>query len=350
MAASGPKTTAGLIAMRNLQAQIEGHLSRPSASVADRITVVELLLLQGHVCSSVADRERAAVLADRLVRDAPTSGPAFLVRAQSRGAFHLFSEAFDDLDRARRLGADLNAVRSERAVTLDAFGGFDEAFELRYQAVTEQATFESVGALAASYASLGDCDQAERAFNDSRRRYRGVSPFPLAMLNFQHGHLWLAAGEPARARIWFADAVALLPAYTPAQGHLAQVEATLGDTESAVARLRPLAASCDDPDYAAQLAQILADAGHDCASQSWRARAASRYDELVDLHPEAFADHAAMFWLWRNTDPERAVRLAEINLQQRDTPRARALLARAIAACRPAIRRHGSQRDSSRYS
>ena len=54
-----------------------------------------------------------------------------------------------------------------------------------------------------------------------------------------------------------------MPAYAQAQGHLAEVEAELGEIDSAISRLHSLAASSDDPDYAAQLARILGDVGRD---------------------------------------------------------------------------------------
>ena len=126
-----------------------------------------------------------------------------------------------------------------------------------------------------------------------------------------------------------------VPAYAQAQGHLAEVEAQLGEIESAVASLHSLAASSDDPDYAAQLARILADAGRDGESRHWRRLAEVRYDELLAWHPEAFADHAAEFWLAAGADPDKALRLAKMNLAVRNTPRARALLARA--SCRKGV-------------
>ena len=68
------------------------------------------------------------------------------------------------------------------------------------------------------------------------------------------------------ARSSFEAALRRVPAYAPAQGHLAEVEAELGEIDSAVARLYPLAMASDDPDYAAQLARILAEAGRDARS------------------------------------------------------------------------------------
>ena len=67
-------------------------------------------------------------------------------------------------------------------------------------------------------------------------------------------------------------------------------------------------------------------------SRHWRGVAAARYDELIASHPEAFADHAAEFWLAAGADPDKALRLAKMNLEVRNTPRARRLLARAVAA------------------
>jgi hypothetical protein len=65
-------------------------------------------------------------------------------------------------------------------------------------------------------------------------------------------------------------------------------------------------------------------------SSIWRRWAADRYDELTAMHREAFADHAAEFWLGPGNDPKKALRLATLNLEVRKTPRARELLAQAL--------------------
>jgi hypothetical protein len=93
-----------------------------------------------------------------------------------------------------------------------------------------------------------------------------------------------------------------------------------------------LAVSSDDPDYAAQLARILGEMGLNDESSIWRRWAADRYDELTATHREAFADHAAEFWLGPGNDPKKALRLATLNLEARKTPRARDLLAQALDA------------------
>jgi hypothetical protein len=119
----------------------------------------------------------------------------------------------------------------------------------------------------------------------------------------------------------------------PAQGHLAEIDAAEGETTMAIRRMRPLAHASDDPDYAAQLARILSESCASAEAQFWRAHAAARYNELIARHPGPYADHAAEFWLTDGGDPRRALRLAWQNLTLRPTPRAYALVNRAMCQC-----------------
>jgi tetratricopeptide (TPR) repeat protein len=328
-------TTAGVLAVSNLQAQIDG-LQRQAAAkqldVSGQAELIALVIQRGNVLGHIADYEWAEELAEQLTRNAGDDGEAFLTRAQARATFHRFVDALTDLDEAQRLGAKTTAVDTERAAVFQAIGRYDDALAIYREAAERRTDFHSTGALAVLHAERGDVAAAERLFGESRDRYRGVSPFPLALLDFQHGLMWMTQGDFNRARAWFGAAHRRLPAYAPAQGHLAEVEAALGEPEAAIAKLLPLAISCDDPDYAAQLARILNEADRTQESREWRARAAARYDELLAHHEDAFADHAAEFWLEAGADPRRAMSLARRNLEVRQTPRAHELLARATLA------------------
>jgi tetratricopeptide (TPR) repeat protein len=266
------------------------------------------------------------------VRDAADDGTAFVARARTRAVFHRFADALADVDRAARLSLDAATTNRERAAIFQAVGRYDEALAIREEAADRRARFEDVAALVGLCAERGDIDAAEQWYAESRRRYRGVSPFPLALLDFQLGLMWMSEGRLDAARRSFDDARRRVPAYAPAQGHLAEVEAELGEITSAMTRLYPLAVSSDDPDYAAQLSRILGDAGRGHESRHWGRLAAARYDELVARHPEAFADHAAEFWLAAGAHPDKVLRLARMNVEVRKTPRAYALLAQALAA------------------
>ena len=330
-----PPVTDGTIALLNLQAQIDGlepAVRGGRASIESRIGLIELITLRGLILGRIADYQRAEEIAEQLVRDAAADGTAFVARARMRAVFHRFTDALDDVDRAERLSLDAETASRERAAIFQALGRYDEALAIREEAADRQASFENVAALVGLHAERGEIDAAERTYVDSRRRYRGVSPFPLALLDFQLGLMWMSEGRWNDARTSFDAARRRVPAYAPAQGHLAEVEAELGGIESAVARLYPLAVSSDDPDYAAQLARILDEAGRAHESRHWCGLAAARYDELIASYPEAFADHAAEFWLAAGADPEKALLLARMNVEVRKTPRSFRLLAQAVSA------------------
>ena len=327
-----PATTSGVIALINLQSQIESDQRKSAGSVTQQITSIEHLLLRGTFCGRIADSEKAAALAERVVEDFPNSSQAYLSRARTRCCFHLFSLALADLDRAQECGMDKQALDDERAGVFQAVGRCDAALVIRQEAARRSHTFETMAALAALHAESRDLSLAERFFDRSKALYRGVSPFPLAMLDFQRGHLWHSEGNLTRARAWYVAALNRMPQFVMAQGHLAEVYAALRDIESAIGCLCNLVTTSDDPGFAAQLARYLTAAGRIEESRFWLTQAAVRYRELTQKHPEAFADHAAEFWLIDDVDPERALRYAELNFTIRKTARARGLLRQARLA------------------
>jgi tetratricopeptide (TPR) repeat protein len=330
------RTTDGAIALANLMAQIDGlTLYADHGKLTSRLwtELVDLLVLRAQILGRVADYECAMAWAERRVRDAPIDGLAFLSQARTRASLHRFEEALTDLNIAERFGVAGVELDAERAAIFQAVGRYDEAMALRVAAAARCADFESLGGLAALHAERGETAVAERLFDQSCWRFRGVSPFALAQLEFQRGHMWQEHGDLGSARDWFAAALRRLPAYVRTEGHLAEVEAGLGEREIAIARLRRLASASDDPDYADQLARILGQDGRLEEAGWWRARAEARYDELMARHPAAFADHAAEFWLTVGGDPRRALGLARQNFEVRRTPRACALLSRTVLAC-----------------
>jgi len=329
--AAGPPTlTDGGIAVLNLHAQIDG-LEGHSTS-AEAATLIDLLILRGLILGRISDYERAAQLADCQIAAATTDAAAYMARARTRAVFHRFAEALDDLDHAERFLPGDEAARRDRAAILQALGCYDEALVTYGAAADPGEQFEQAAALAGLWAERGEADAAQRSYLQSLRSYRGVSPFPLALLDFQLGVMWMRHERLKEARTCFEAAIRRVPAYAAAQGHLAEVDADLGEPEAAIARLTPLAISSDDPDYAAQLARVLGETGCGEESIAWRRTAANRYDELIATYPAAFADHAAEFWLGAGNDPQKGLRLAEFNLRVRQTHRAYDLLAQALEA------------------
>ncbi|MFF3517273.1 tetratricopeptide repeat protein [Streptomyces sp. NPDC002573] len=337
-----PVTTNGTIAVMNLHAQIDGlavRLSRTGTgeaqaplAVAQGAGLIDLLNLRGHLLGRVADYEHAAELAEQLVHTAPDDGTALLARARSRATLHRFADAAADLGAAGRSGADTAELDAERAVILQALGCHADAMALIRAAAQRQSDFTTLGSLAVLQADRREIAEAERLFDQARRHYQGTSPFPLAQLDFRRGVMWHREGDLDAARSWYEAARRRVPGYAPALGHLAEVELLRGGTHDAVALLRPLTRTSDDPEYAAHLAAALHKSGRVQEAKQWRERAATRYDELVRCHPEAYADHAADFWLTVGGDADRGLELALQNLTFRQTARSHALFQRAVLA------------------
>jgi tetratricopeptide (TPR) repeat protein len=334
-----PTTDAG-IALGNLSSQITGL---EEALATNHLTgrrlgeLVELLLARGQLSTRVGDFERAELIAERFVREHPDDADAYHARAQTRSAFHRFAEASADLDQATRLAGDTSPIRATRATVLQATGRYDEALAIRQQAATAFPNTLTLGAQAAVLAERGDIEQAERLFVAAQDAYRDVSPFPLSWIYSQQGLMWMRAGNLQRARELLEAAHQRLPQDTVIADHLGWLTATLGDRDQAVELLRT-AAEADDPAAAADLARVLQYAGQPAEAERWRVRAAARYEDLLQRHPQAFLNHAALFWLGAGGDARRALALARQQVEIQTTPISYALLLQAaLAAGEPAV-------------
>jgi tetratricopeptide (TPR) repeat protein len=288
----GPLTD-GKIAVGNLDAQIAGLAGHPGERA-------RLLLTRAQYLGSPADYDLALALVPPQDRE---------LRGEVEAALHQFRLALAD---ARSAGAgDLLASVQQ------AMG--DEEMALPFRSKRAGRDLQSLGELAVLEGVLGRFSEAEQHFAEAQASYHDVSPFGPAWLEFQWGLLEERQGRLAEALQHYEEAHRLLPDYAPATGHLAGALAMSGDRLRAIRLLTPLADRMEDPEYAAELLALQPD-------EQLRARATRRFDALVKKHPEAYADHAARFFLGR----ARAVELARRNLDNRHTDEAYALLIDAL--------------------
>ena len=319
-------TTDGGIAIGNLEAQILG-LEKTLAKSAkppfdQRVALVSAYLARAQFLGRMADYDRAEEMVNALAKETPKDANVLLVRASVRGTLHQFKDAMADLDAAAKTIKD-GRVEISRAVILQAMGRYDEALALRQAQTKLRATLASMSAEASVHAERGEIAEAERMFTEAQYKTRDVSPFPFAFMHLQQGLMWQKEGRFARAREFFEAAHERVPQYAPATSHLAAVLAQMGEKQQAVALLRPLAEKSDDPEYAGQLAQLSGDA-------AMTEKAKKGFEALLAKHPDAFADHAARFYL--TVDAKRALELAQKNLKLRPTPDAHELLISAALA------------------
>ena len=149
---SGPpiRTTDGAIAIVNLQAQIESfelRAARGQLTSQSWAELIDLVCLRGQILGCVADYEKATVLAEQRVNNAPADGHALLAQARVRACLHRFDEALIDLDAAEHFGLAGAELEAERAAAFQAVGRYDEAMTLRQAAVEHEPTSSLSGRL-----------------------------------------------------------------------------------------------------------------------------------------------------------------------------------------------------------
>lgn len=313
-------TTDGRITADNLSAVVLSAEQRVARGEdADALaTLFEVVSERQRFTSSVADLRRLVDLGDRIVAAAPKAAKSFVVRASSRAAVHRFKDAKDDVATAVSLGAQDAQVDGLRAVLVQAEGDLEGALALRHKMREATSDIVTLGAEATILGELGRHDDATALFDRAAREYRGVSAPAVAWLYFQEGAMWERAGNVPRARAFYQAAYERLPIYAHAASHFALLE----KTERALQVLGPIVAASDDPEFEWAFAQILRRNKRDADADAHLAKARARYDEITALLPEAYAEHAANFWVADGADPAKALLWAKKNLEVRRSPAA----------------------------
>jgi tetratricopeptide (TPR) repeat protein len=330
--------TSGRIAVANLSASIEALEQRrvEGASYEDLLALCKLLFLRGDLLGRVAGHDRAERIAIEAVDLSPDVASGFFIRAQLAERFHRFQEAGALLDRALAAGYPRREVDAERAALRQATGRCAEALALRERLAKDDPGIHTLSALASLLAEMDQWAPAESCWVAALDTDTGVSPLPAGQLLFEWGVSAMRRGklELAEARLGELDAI--LPQHVPGRGHRAEVALARGKLDLALALAAPLVDASDDPEYRATYAEILAARGEHEVALREADRAAAAYELLLARRPEAYADHAAAFFLGIGNRPQRAVDLALANWKLRDTPRSRSLLARALGSAEQA--------------
>ena len=332
--------TSGRIALANLSSSIEGLERRAveGARFEDLATLSDLLFLRGDLLGRIADHDRAEAVVEEAC---PATFDALVIRARLAERFHRFDDAHALLDRATLSGGTNPKIQATRAALLQATGNFDDALELRKRLALDDHGIHSIGALATLLAEMGQWTRAEELYAQAVNADDGVSPLPCAQLLFEWGVGAMRHGELERAEEIFVQLEAILPAHVPGRGHRAEVALARGQADVAAALIEPLLVASDDPEYVAIHAEILAARGNAVGAMREARRASAAYESLLARRPEAYADHAAAFFMGIGGRPRLALELATKNHALRDTPRSRRLLARAwqaAADCRAPAR------------
>lgn len=314
-------TTAGAIAIENLDQQI--------AQLSEGTRVEELLLVRFRFLGDFEALDRASSIAEGRVE---TAGD-LLRRARVRSAVHRFADALRDVAAAERAGAPANETVALRSSILIATGHASEVVSQLEAGVARHPGFASRSALAGAYAAIGRLEDADRLYVEALADLDTTLPFPYAWIYFARGTMWTEqGGDSIRGAAMYAQALILVPEFAAASINLAGIEVGRGALRSAMARLDRVVASSQEPEALALLGVLHVRTGE--PDRGWHeiSLARQRFEALVARHPLAFADHAAEFYIGPGADAERAWVLAQVNLENRETPRALALAIKAARA------------------
>lgn len=324
--------TSGRIAVANLSASIDSlELRRVEHATFEDLTALsKFLFLRGDLLGRIVDHDRAELMANKSIAFSPDYTSTLYIRARLAERFHRFDEANALLDQALAAGHPTEEVDLERAALLQATGRYSEARVLRERLTKDDPGVHTLGALATLLAEMDQWAAAEVSYQAALDADESTSPIPCGQLLFEWGVSAMRHGDLDRAEEIFVELDAILPQHVPGRGHRAEVALARGQLDLAAALTTPLLAIADDPEYRATYAEILAARGDNKAATTVAQHAAAAYERLLARRPEAYADHAAAFFMSVGNRPQLAVDLALANFKLRDTPRSRNLLAKAL--------------------
>lgn len=300
--AKRPATTSAPIAVSNLNGDIDVRAKKENRTPQETEHLAELLLTRSQFLGKVADLDQADALA----------APGTMARIHVDSALHEFDAALKGIETATDVAAD-RLTRAKASILL-ARGDYDGAFALTAKDVDSHDPQRLVF-MAVLAAKMQKPDQATQLFDKARASIKDVSPFPLAWIDFQRGTIDELAGDDAKAKTWFGEAVEVMSVYAHAEVHLAPTQ----PPADAIARLEQIQKMSDDPEIPTALAAAHQRAGQADEAAKLLAEAKTGYDALVAKHPKAFADHAARFWLGPGGDAKKALDLARLNKNNRGT-------------------------------
>ncbi len=316
------------MALDTLDKQIAEHERRIAARPKSAHLYPALIgshMLRARFLSKLDSYERAVELSEAYVELDTRNKNTYLTRAGVHGALHRFPAALADIDKARELGASQGQIDRAQISILAALGDLDRALTLAKSVADKTPTHANLGLLAVLHGQSGDLDYAENTFRAALKAFRSVSPWQFSWLCFQWGRMYEDAGQLVRARHMYEIVYARLPQYAESTGHLAGLLAVAGDPERARPMLLELVANTDDPEYIGLLAEVENQMGNRQRAAELAAQATTSYNRLIDRYPEAFADHAARYFLEMGNNPTRAFELAKRNLRVRQSSSAYAL-------------------------
>jgi thioredoxin-like negative regulator of GroEL len=305
-----PQSPNGVEELAAIDKRISIHKDEPRVET-------ELFLERATLRGRLEDYQEAVTRSAALVASA-NNVDALELRARVLAAVHDFAGAREVLANARAIEHRPATQDAIEASLDEATGQYERSLPFRESMAKRAPVPANITQWAAALALVGKYDEAIALVPHATEHINDNSAELFAWLLFQWGRIHEQKGDLAAARPFYVAAHRRLPGYLEATVHLAQTMIATGDRAGAQRIIDAALAENRHP-------ALLELAG-------LRDEARAEWERYVRALPAAFSDHAARFYLGLGADPRRALELAHINLANRDTFEARALVVDAALA------------------
>jgi tetratricopeptide (TPR) repeat protein len=311
-----PLTDDGRALLRGLDATIAATNDKPRENIP-------YLLMRASLRGRLTDYVKALELSEAFAAANPTDEDALKLRLQALSAVHRFGDARAVVKQLATL-VDRSFLPGLEVGIDQATGNVEAALTKRAQLAKEAPSPQTLTQYATVLAEAGRFDEALALQPKATSAVRTNTPDFVSWLLFQWGRIYEQKGDLSIAREFYEEAYKRLPSLESAE-HLVAVLVATGDPS----RAKQILSRAVEENYHPTLRALAVKLG---ITKESAADVAAEWERYVAALPEAFADHAARFYLDVGANPKRALALARINLANRPTLDARALVVEAALA------------------
>jgi tetratricopeptide (TPR) repeat protein len=284
------------------------RLDAEIATAKPGVRHLELLLQRAAIRGELSDYTAALAESAEVVKTSPDDATAWKLRVDALSRVHKFKEA--------RVALAEYGKHIHKSFLVEPLASIDDGEGNTSAALAARATLGTgpapITVYAGTLAEVGRYDEALALMPKATTNLRYTTPVFVSWLLFQWGRVYEQKGELAAARDFYLEAHRRLPGSVETLEHLALTLIATGEPD----RAKALVAGQTHP-------SLLAIAGDPRAADAW--------ERYVAALPEAFADHAARYYL--PTKPARALELARVDFANRPARLAsRALVVEAALA------------------
>ncbi len=310
------RTTQGDIYLGNLNSRIQSltHLAtRPanSQNPEHQLLLASSLFHRYRITGVFDDVGQAQMYLSKALNN-QRSDAALILQASIFSALHEFDQALSTLKKITIHPYQPAQILKAEIYLAQGFYDLAKA-EIRSIASTD---VPSLALQANLEIEKGNLDYSLQLFNQAQQKYNRTNPLTLAWLQVQMGIALLRNQRIEEAQTFFQSAQRRLPAYYLATEHLAESELILENLPAAEKLYSSVSQQTGNPEFYAMLAKTQQQLGQNSAATNNLQVAEKGYLQLLQTHPQAFAQHAAQFF-YDTGNLTKALHLAELNLQNR---------------------------------